>query len=152
MRAKPDPACTECWRIRFLHCLFHHSDLLRFVLLKLHPKWLQLSVANREVWRLSWVLFKAARPLKYNNLPCAGTFTRRAPEGRVFRNSSHWPKDVCCPSSAGFCFRSLDFGFVSGFDIRISNFLATDFWFWLCQVRISDFTFKPPLMAGPVEP
>jgi hypothetical protein len=36
-----------------------------------------------------------------------------------------------------FRFQISDFGFVSNFDIRISDFLATTFWFWLRQVRIS---------------
>ena len=77
------------------------SSLFRFVLPKSHAKWLQFLLPSGRLGNCI-ALPEAARPLNDNHLQRAGTSARRAPEGQVSRNDPRWPKEVCCPSRAGF--------------------------------------------------
>ena len=83
---------------------------LRFVLPKLHAKWLQYFVARNAFLDFLWAYFSAARPHIYKHL----------------RKQEHWH----CGTRRPRVSRNCDFG-------RWRSFVS--FWFWLCQVRISDF-------------
>ena len=81
---------------------------LRFVLPKLHAKWLQYFVARNVFLDFLWAYFSAARPHIYKHL----------------RKQEHWH----CGTRRPRVSRNCDSG-------RWRSFVS--FWFWLCQFRIS---------------
>jgi hypothetical protein len=86
------------------------EGLVRFVLPKLHAKWLQYFVARNDFLDFLWAYFSAARPHIYKHL----------------RKQEHWH----CGTRRPRVSRNCDSG-------RWRSFVS--FWFWLCQVRISVF-------------
>jgi four helix bundle protein len=87
---------------------FSLIDQIRFVLPKLHAKWLQFSVARNGFLDFLWAYFSAARPHIYKHL----------------RKQEHWQ----CGTRRPRVSRNCDSG-------RWRSFVS--FWFWLCQFRRS---------------
>src|ERR1035437_9748117 len=104
---------TAHWIKPFSDFGLRRSFGFRFVLPKLHAKWLQYFVARNVFLDFLWAYFSAARPHIYKHL----------------REQEHW----YCGTRRPRVSRNCDFG-------RWRSFVS--FWFWLCQFRVSDFGLR----------
>jgi len=117
--------CLESGRfvgVFFLSDLGFVSDFeFRFVLLKLHAKWLQFFVVSSHVLEFPGGITYCGKTAIYKHLQQQEHWHRGTRRPRVSQKLVFGPMAKLCP-----------------------------IWFWLCQVRISDFSARPAVSSNEV--